>query len=436
MGAQQSVPSAHFEGLRMKERRRAVKGTGHWRETEGGFIFRKSVGYKADGHRKVLTVSAKTKTAAIKLMKEKERKWEQESMLFMFRDTMTFSDFMNWHLTRAKGYLKPRSYDRLEGTIINQITKYPIGHQQIVAMLPEDFDRHFAQLVDSGVSMSSIKKVYDAINDAYRYAIMNDKIRKNPMSIDMRTIQSLVDERDKLKYLKDNPDKQIEDYFMDKAKLADVEYLEDDEIIKLRQVCLEKNPRTGKTLNAMGLPGLFLLYTGARCGEVACLLWKDYDPVEKTLSIYKTHGITKNREGGEKKTKRVIGYTKNKKVRKIRLSDDAVDILKRMMQETDFYGPNQLIFPTKNGKHNTATNMEHCFARIEKKAEISKTTGALHVLRKTFATKMYRQGAKIEEIAAYIGDEPDTVRRYYIGMKDKDGTVTVELGNKAALEIL
>ena len=106
------------------------------------------------------------------------------------------------------------------------------------------------------------------------------------------------------------------------------------------------------------------------------------------------------------------------------------------MQETDFYGPNQLIFTTKNGKHNTATNMEHCFARIEKKAGISKTTGALHVLRKTFATKMYRQGAKIEEIAAYIGDEPDTVRRYYIGMKDKDGTVTVELGNKAALEIL
>ena len=418
----------------MMEIRRA-KGEGHWcRNNAGGFTLRKSVGYKADGHRKVLTVSASSKPEALKKMKKKEKQWEEEKRKFTFQKSMTFAEFMSWHLIKAKAYLKPRSYDRLEGTISNQIAKYPIGHQQISSMRAEDFERHFQDLVSQGLAASSVKKVFDAINDAYRYAIMNEKVPSNPMTITVKEIETLVEERDKKIFLTMHPDKKLDDFYKEKAGLGDVDYLSDMEITAIKNICMEINPKTGKTLYSMGLTALFLLYTGARAGEVLSLQWQDYDPASKVISIYKNHGIARNRDGGDNKTIRILGYTKNKKVRRIKLSDDAIQIIKQKALESDFCSPEDLIFPTRTGRHNTATNMEHCFARIERKAGLPRATGSLHVLRKTFATKMFRQGARIEEIAAYIGDEPETVRKYYIGMKDKEGTV-VQMKDNAALSL-
>lgn len=39
--------------------------------------------------------------------------------------------------------------------------------------------------------------------------------------------------------------------------------------------------------------------------------------------------------------------------------------------------------------------------------------GGLHIFRKTFAMQMYEKGARVEEIAAYIGDLESTTRKYY-----------------------
>ena len=39
--------------------------------------------------------------------------------------------------------------------------------------------------------------------------------------------------------------------------------------------------------------------------------------------------------------------------------------------------------------------------------------------QKTFATKMYENGARVEEIAAYIGDLPSTTQKYYIAIRRK-----------------
>ena len=58
---------------------RAPKGAGSFKtNADGSVTYRKSVGRKTNGQRKVLTVTAATKTAAMKLMKAKEQKWEKE----------------------------------------------------------------------------------------------------------------------------------------------------------------------------------------------------------------------------------------------------------------------------------------------------------------------------------------------------------------------
>lgn len=45
--------------------------------------------------------------------------------------------------------------------------------------------------------------------------------------------------------------------------------------------------------------------------------------------------------------------------------------------------------------------------------------GGLHIFRRTFATRMYENGARVKEIAAYIGDLESTTEQYYIAVRKK-----------------
>jgi integrase len=47
------------------------------------------------------------------------------------------------------------------------------------------------------------------------------------------------------------------------------------------------------------------------------------------------------------------------------------------------------------------------------------TVSGLHIFRRTFATRMYENGADTKEIAAYIGDLESTTMRYYIAARKK-----------------
>ena len=74
---------------------------------------------------------------------------------------------------------------------------------------------------------------------------------------------------------------------------------------------------------------------------------------------------------------------------------------------------------TQTGKPNTTTNIEHRMQTTYHNAGLTHLNGGVHILRKTFATEMYEQGARIKEIAAYIGDLESTTERYYIAVRKK-----------------
>ena len=101
------------------------------------------------------------------------------------------------------------------------------------------------------------------------------------------------------------------------------------------------------------------------------------------------------------------------KARKIKLSEEAIEILQKIEA---FYraniNENTLIVRTRTGKPNTATNLEHRMATIFKSAGLTGLKGGLHIFRRTFATRMYENGARVKEIAAYIGDLESTTERY------------------------
>lgn len=153
------------------------------------------------------------------------------------------------------------------------------------------------------------------------------------------------------------------------------------------------------------------------------LCWKDADMQGGFLTIEKSCSMAKNRNKEDTDGKNYImveGTTKNEKARKIKLTEEALDILKQIKR---IYGANDdedaRIVKTRTGKSNTATNLEHGMATIFRHAGLTELKGGLHIFRRTFATRMYENGARVKEIAAYIGDLESTTEQYYIAVRRK-----------------
>lgn len=181
----------------------------------------------------------------------------------------------------------------------------------------------------------------------------------------------------------------------------------------------------GSRKYSAGLCLVLLLYTGMRCGEMIALRWKDVDFQNRTVTIEKSRSVVKNRSGkGDSSYISQEDSTKNEKARIIKLSENALKVLEKIREESPYDKQEDFVAPTKSGRCNTATNLEHRAAAIYRKVGLAELGGSLHVLRRTFATNMYENGARVKEIAAYIGDLESTTERYYIAVRKK--TVNAE----------
>jgi len=384
---------------------RAAKGQGCFIFRDDGQItYRKSVGIKGDGKRKTLTVTASSKSKCIQLMKEKEAEWNAKKALLKVSESDTVEDLCTRHLNSQveNDELKPKSVDRREGTIKNQIADYPLGHMQIQAVGAADIDDHINALIKKGLSVSSVKKALDVLSAAYDWAIARGELNNNPVS----SIKKSITKRLSKLETKAEAD-------------ADVIVLSEEEIERFNAECIKKRP-TGAYVYAGGLYGRLLLHTGMRIGEMISLRWSEYDEDEGLLTINKSTSMVKNRDkkDGESCYIAVQGTTKNQRARILQLSDEAkedLDLIKKLHR----YKVSDLICRTKNGNQYTATMMEHCIRSIYKNLSFGDQVSGLHILRRTFATQMYDNGADVKEIAAYIGDLESTTMQYYIAARKK-----------------
>ena len=203
------------------------------------------------------------------------------------------------------------------------------------------------------------------------------------------------------------------------ADEADVVALSDEEIKLFEQEATELHAN-GHEKYPAGMYCLLLLHTGMRVGEMIALRWRDWKG--DYLVIEKSVSTAKNRNKKSEDENNYIsleGSTKNQKARNIQLNREAKYILWKLKHSRESCEQDDLIVPTKTGKMNTASNLEHRMKVIMKNAGLEDVKGGLHIFRKTFATKMYENGARVEEIAAYIGDLPSTTQKYYIAIRRK-----------------
>lgn len=390
----------------MKIKQRNAKGEGSFKENENGTItHRKCVGYKKNGRRKVLTVTAASKSACIREMRKREEEWKKsrDDSLVTNKDTVSIlcTKHLKYQVDNAE--LKPKSIDRRECTIKNQIMKYDLGWMQIHTVTPTDIECYVMQLLkENKIGGSSIIKAIDVINAAFEWAIMYGEIERNPVKSIKR---SLLKKINKASY------KGVND--------ADVTVLSDEEIKKFREVALDTYDN-GNLKYSGGYYCLLLLYTGLRVGEMLALRWRDWNG--RYLKIEKSISMAKNRNKeteGQTNYVHIEGTTKNQKARTIELTNEAKWILQMIKQSREFCDDDDFIITTRTGRVNSASNLEHRMKIIMKYADLSDVKGGLHIFRKTFATKMYEQGARVADIAAYIGDLESTTTKYYIAIRKK-----------------
>ena len=391
----------------MTDKKRNAKGRGSFTKNPDGTVpHRKSVGYKPDGHRKVITVTAANESACIKEMKKREQTWNKQQQASSVSLAKTVLELCQLHLNYQieSGELKPKSIDRRECTI-NQIAKEPFGRLQLHSVTVADVDRFINKLITQEIYAASfIEKILDVLNAAYNWALIRGELEYNPVMPIKPTLKKRI--------------KKLENRT---STEADVDALSVEEQARFEKEAGKVNPKTGEPMYSAGVYGLLLLHTGMRVGEALALRWNDVDFEYKTLNIDKNRSMAKNRNRKENETAYIMheGSTKNEKARKIELTPKALEDLHNIKSRRVNVTKDDFVIVTQTGKPNTTTNIEHRMETIYRNAGLTHLKGGVHILRKTFATEMYEEGAIVKEIAAYIGDLESTTERYYIAIRKK-----------------
>ncbi len=382
---------------------------------DGRYRMRQRVGVNDNGVPKILTVTGKTEAECIKKMRKKSDPYVNgitgKGSDYLKKATLT--ELCNLHLQEhmnQKDRLKPKSTDRREGTIRNQIENYPIGRLQVPSVTPQDINGHIERLIRDGeLSISSIEKVFDVINSAYKWAKSHYYTEYNPCD----PVRDMI--KNRLRNLKKRDTSE-----------GVVIVLSDDQKRKIRDYVAGLNEQPAYS-QLFGLSVMLLMHTGMRVGELCALRWKDWiNDTTPSLSINKTRNIIKDRvkDGG--------GYTPNENVvknyhsRDIALSSDANEVLAKMHSITPKKDPDDYILINRRGTPSNPSNFDANVAKFYQRAGLSEEVSGAHILRRTCATDMHNQGCRIEDIAAYLGDTPETIRKYYVAMTKKvlsDGKV-------------
>ena len=390
--------------------KRRKNGEGSFEHLPDGRVrMRKQHGNLPNGRPQILTVTGKSETDCLKMMKKKEAEYENCYNKEKIAKTMTLAELCYAHLDFHVGEtnrLKPKSRDRREGTIRNQIEKYPIGRMQAFSLTGDEIYNHIVMLINLGtLSISSVEKTYNIINSAYKWAVAKKYYKENPCL-------EMADEiKDIFKKLET---KNSSDGF--------VTILSDDQIESLKQYSENLGDKCWHQ-RMMPLSSVVLLEAGLREGEFCALRRRDcYSSGEKYLiDINKTRNIIENRDKKDEDTSFVANENevKNWHNRTIILNHDATVALSEMLRISPLTDPDDYVLLNRRKKPSNPSNFDKNIKTLYRRIGFPDEISGAHILRRTCATQMYDNGCSIEDIAAYLGDTPETILKHYISLTKK-----------------
>jgi site-specific recombinase XerD len=281
---------------------------------------------------------------------------------------MLLKQWLNqWLNTYKANNLKQQTLE-LYTTLIDTIIIPKIGDTKLKDIKPIHIQDFINKLYDfgNGYSTSTLQKLKNILNPAFKIAIKNKLINDNP----------------------------CEGLQMPRQKQRLVEAFS-----------REEQQRFETSLSECTFEDLFLfaLDTGCRCGEILALNWSDFDFKKKEVRICKTVITIKDKNLGKLVVKVQDKPKTQSANRTIPLTDRCVDRLKECKKKrfTEGFNDNNIVFCSKAGTYIFPKNLRRSMNIVCNKAGITKT--GIHVLRHSFVTRLFEENVPIKVISKLIG---------------------------------
>lgn len=310
----------------------------------------------------VKTGNIKMKTKSFKTEDEakiylKNIMYQKENPLFIEHNGIPICEIMksNLRLKSDTNQISKAQYNRVSRTI-EKLEKTPLGQKNIDDINSNEMQEYMNSLVE--LSNSSINKVYQQFNQAFKIAINKGYLMKNPM---INVIKPRSIKEDKI-----------------------VRALTVEEQQAFTEYLLNRNISNCKYRNVF----LIQMYMGLRVGETLALTTHDIDLKNKKIKIHRTLTTDENNSV-------IMGNTtKTYAGKRIVLIPDFLYpyIVEQMKQaEKQENNEEKLLFKPINQKYTRRTNVNSELQRILEK-EFNITDISTHSLRHTYGTRCIESG--------------------------------------------
>ncbi|MBE6570604.1 MAG: site-specific integrase [Ruminococcaceae bacterium] len=338
------------------------------------WIAKISLGTGANGKPVVKQFSGKTEAIVKKKLRDFKKSYNYLAGHMPAQETVQIY-FVRWLKDYQYNKLKPASYDRLETTVRCHIIP-TIGAKKIDKVTRDDVQGLINTLYyQDGLSYSTVKKVYVALNACYKHALTDDTVLRNPCQGIILPSQS--------------------------ERTKQITAFSDDEVQRLQTELMKKDDR-GNNAYYYSPVFILMLHTGMRMGETLALKWDDVDFTTRTITVTKNSIMIKNRDntgqctGGYKA--KVQNSTKTASgTRVIPLNKKAEEALYALQKRKT----SQYVVENSKGNAVLPSNLERSFQVVLRNCGLGKH-GA-HILRHTFASMLFAKGVEGKMISKLLG---------------------------------
>lgn len=364
-----------------KQRREYGSGSISQR-ADGTWTARMVIGVNDKGKPRIKALYGKTEREVKKKLKDFQKEFYKNDQSVVQRSTV--ENYMRtWLYENKQNLLKPKSFDRLEQTVLYQVIPL-VGHIQLAAFQSSDVQAMLNTLKKNGFAYSTVKKAYDAVNECFRTGVIQKTVLFNPaLGVSVPAKKTF-------------------------AK-SEIRYYTDEEVDKLCDVATAVY-YNGKRMYRLGDIIIVALNTGLRSAELLALKWTEVDFERRIIVVNSTRVIVKDRRENSERRYAVIEQDSAKSASSIRTVDMNDACYEALLRLKDITGNSEHILSTKNDSPIHPRALDRMLRNISVAAGFpeEKIYGP-HALRHTFASRLFAAGEDVKTVSELLGHSDITI---------------------------
>ena len=364
-----------------KQRREYGSGSVSQR-ADGTWTARMVIGINEKGRPRIKALYGKTEREVKKKLKDFQKEFYKNDQSVVQRGTVE-SYMRTWLYENKQNLLKPKSFDRLEQTVLYQVIPQ-VGHIQLAAFQSSDVQTMLNTLKRNGLSYSTVKKAYDAVNECFRTGVIQKTVLFNPaLGVAVPAKKTFGK--------------------------TEIRYYNDEEVYKLCETATATYSN-GKRIYRLGDGIIVDLNTGLRMAELLALKWTEVDFERRRVVVNATRVIVKDRDDNAEHKYTVIEQDSAKSatsIREVDMNDACYDALMRLKEITGEY---DYVLSTKDGKPLSPRYLDRMLRKIAVASEFQEDKiYGLHALRHTFASRLFAAGEDVKTVSELLGHSDITI---------------------------